>query len=574
MADPTLLVLPEDPKEAQRVFNSLPIKNQLDTVLRARGKERVHYLSLADHPEPLLQQLPELEVFLTVKEIGEKDCLELISLTTPEQFQYLLDLDFWKRDQLDLDKVLHWMEILLESGEKKVTQFIHATDPEFISLLMKKFVHVTILDGEHLEEMERIPFFTLDQFYFVDFRGWRAREVFEPFLRILYPIDGEGYRKLMESLVYEFGSELEETGYRLRNSRLNDYGFPDFEESLKIYHFVNPDSLATGKWTPRVSDLEEIKKESPTFYLIFQNEGPFLSSMLSKIDNSHEQDRLRQEITALCNKAIVAEAIDLSNIIGMERIIKKVYHTLNLGLQYLTREEESKALEILRSLPIQRLFQCGVSTTLVLKRKAEAILKGPWFSGDRENLVFLDPPHFEKFEGILKKRPALYQDGIYEDFKDIQDLREMESFLESIDTVVSFFGKELKVNPPKLKEMDLSGCYPERWEEITLSKIYLTSFANQVLKGVLQFETIEQAQVKDFLFQVFERDAQGKGVIKMEVRDGLKEWFHSVENDPNKNQYLFAFNDFCLDLLEEEFGKIPPEGEVDPRFLKGLLVRK
>jgi len=283
---------------------------------------------------------------------------------------------------------------------------------------------------------------------------------------------------------------------------------------------------------------------------------------------------LRQEITALCNKAIVAEAIDLSNIIGMERIIKKVYHTLNLGLQYLSKEEEAKALEILRSVPIQRLFQCGVSTTIVLKRKAESILKGPWFSGDRENLVFLDPPHFEKFEGILKKRPALYRDGIYEDFKDIKDLREIESFLESIDTVVNFFGKELNVYPPKLKEMDLSGCYPERWEEITLSKIFLTSFANQVLKGVLQFETIVQAQVKDFLFRVFERDVQGKGVIKMEVRDGLKEWFHSIENDPNKEQFLFAFNDFCLDLFEEEFGKIPPEEEVDPRFVKGLLVRK
>jgi len=101
--------------------------------LQARGKDRLHYLFLSEHPEVLVQQLPELEVFLTVKEVGEKDCLDLISLTTPEQFQYLLDLDFWKRDQLDPEKILHWMEILLESGEKKITQFIHATDPEFMA---------------------------------------------------------------------------------------------------------------------------------------------------------------------------------------------------------------------------------------------------------------------------------------------------------------------------------------------------------------------------------------------------------------------------------------------------------
>jgi hypothetical protein len=342
MVDSLPVTLPEDPKEAQKVFNSLPVKNQLDIVLQARGKERLHYLFLSEHPEELVQQLPELEVFLTVKEIGENDSLELISLTTSEQFQYLLDLDFWKRDQLAPEKILNWMEILLESGEKKVTQFIESTDPEFIALLLKKFLQVTALEGEHLEGMDRIPLFTLDQFYFVDFKGKKTREVFEPFLRILYRVNGESYRRLMESLVCEIESELEETGYHLRNSRLSDYGFPDFEESLEIYRFVNPESLIPEERPLKVRAQEDIEKGSSIFYLTHQNEGPFFSSILSKIDDPHEQDRLKQEITALCNKAIVAEAIDLSNIAVMERVVKKVNHYLNLGLQYLSKEDEIK----------------------------------------------------------------------------------------------------------------------------------------------------------------------------------------------------------------------------------------
>ncbi len=541
---------------------------------RLAGKSDFIIYFFQRHPEQLVEQLPELEVFLTVKEVGEKDSLDLISLTTPEQFQYLLDLDFWKRDQLDPEKILHWMEILLESSEKKVTQFIHSTDSEFIALLLKKFLRITTLDGEHLEGMDRISLFTLDQFYFIDFKGKETREVFEPFLRILYHIDGEGYRKLMESLICAIESELEETGYRLRNSRLNDYGFPDFEESLEIYHFVNPDSLTVEKMTPQVRDREETEKESPTFYLTFQNEGPFLSSILSKIDDPHEQDRLKQEITGLCNKAIVADAIDLSNIMGMERTIKKVYHTLNLGLQYLSKEDEIKAFEILPSLPIQRLFQCGVSATILLRRKAESILKGPWFSGDRENLVFLDSSHFEKMEGILRKRPALYRDGIYEDFKNLQDLKEAEDFLESIEMITNFLGKQLNIYPHDLKGLDLSGCSPEDWREITLSTIFLTSLANQILKGTFEFEAIEQTQVKDFLYRIFERNAQGKGVIKMGVKNGLRDWFTSTEHEGLRRQHLLAFQDFCLDLLEEEFGKIPVEEKIDPRFMKGLLVRK
>ena len=574
MCDPSLLTLPEDPKEAGRVFNSLSVKNQLDIVLRARGKERLHYLFLSEHPERLIQELPELEVFLTVKEVGEKDCLDLISLTTPEQFQYLLDLDFWKRDQLDPEKVLHWMEILLESGEKKVGQFIRSTDIEFIALLLKKFLHATTMDGEHLEGMDRIPLFTLDQYHFIHFRGKRTREIFEPFLQILYRVDKNSYQRLMDSLIVEFESELEETGYHLRNGRLADYGFPDFEEALEIYRFVDPDSLTAGERFCQVGGREEVGKEGSIFYLTFRNEGPFFSSILSKIDDAYEQDRLKQEITAVCNKAIVAEAIDLSNVAGMERVVKKVYHTLNLGIQYVSKDDEIKAFEILQSLPVQRLFQYGVSTTLLLRRKAESILKGPWFSNDQGNLVILDPPYFEKFEGILRRRPALYRDWNYEDFKNPQDLKEANDFLESIKTIINFLGKELKVSPLYLKEMDLSGCHPDDWREMTLSVIFLTSMANQILKGTFQFEAIGQARVKDFLDRVFERDAQGKGVMKMEVKNGLKNWLGSFEAEEVKRQHLLAFQDFCLDLFEEEYGKIPSGEEVDPRFVKGLLIRK
>jgi hypothetical protein len=122
--------------------------------------------------------------------------------------------------------------------------------------------------------------------------------------------------------------------------------------------------------------------------------------------------------------------------------------------------------------------------------------------------------------------------------------------------------------------MDLSSCYPDDWREITLSTIFLTSMANQALTGTFQFEAIGQAQMKDYLYRVFERDAQGKGVIKVEVKNGLRDWLRSIEGEELKRQHLLAFQDFCLDLFEEQYGKIPPGEEMDPRFVKGLLVKK
>ena len=46
----------------------------------------------------------------------------------------------------------------------------------------------------------------------------------------------------------------------IADSRLSDYGFPDFEESLEIYHFVNPESLILEERPLKVRGEEEIRE--------------------------------------------------------------------------------------------------------------------------------------------------------------------------------------------------------------------------------------------------------------------------------------------------------------------------
>ncbi|HSB05891.1 MAG TPA: DUF6178 family protein, partial [Thermodesulfobacteriota bacterium] len=506
--------LPEDPQEAEVVFNSLPVKNQLDLLLRARGKERLRILFLSRNPEQLVQQLPELDVFLTVKEVGEKDALSLISLTTPEQFQFLLDLDSWKKDGLNPEKILRWLEILLECGERKIAQFIQSADTELIALLLKKFLHVTLMEGEPLEAEEKTTPFTLDQYYFVRFKGKGTREILEPFLKIFSLIHAEGYRKIMEVLISEMESELEETGYRFRSARLAEYGFPDFEEALEIYRFIHPDSLSIKREGPSIVRPSENEKPRTTFYLTFLSESPFFSSVFGKIEDPLEQDRLKAEMAVLCNRAIVAEAIDLSNLEEIERITKRVFHYLNMGLEYLSREEEFRASEILQSLPLQKLFQCGVSLTLLLKKKAENLFNGPWFGGEKVNLLFLDPPYLERFEGTLKKRPGLHRSGKIGDFENLQEVKETENLVENVAVVIQFLEKQLSLSPRYLKNLDLKGCHPEDWREITLSTLFLTALANQVLKGSFRFEPLMKTDLNGLFSHLLERDEQGKRVIK------------------------------------------------------------
>ena len=184
-------ILPEDEEEAERTFNDLPVQQQLEFVLGHHGDERLRHLFLSHQPKELVRRLPEIELFLMVKESGERDALELVSLASPDQFQYLLDLDFWNKDQLDLGKAAYWMGILLECGEEKVQDFIQNTEPELVALLLKKFLHVIKLEGEPAEEPARASLFTLDHQYYVTFKKPETRPIFQRFLEYLRDVDEE-----------------------------------------------------------------------------------------------------------------------------------------------------------------------------------------------------------------------------------------------------------------------------------------------------------------------------------------------------------------------------------------------
>jgi hypothetical protein len=105
-----------------------------------------------------------------------------------------------------------------------------------------------------------------------------------------------------------------------------------------------------------------------------QGDGPFFSAVLSRVMDPLVRDRLREELAGLCNKAMVAESIDLFDIGDMEWVVKKVFHYLNLGLQRLSGEEEGKAAQILRTVSLQKVFQ-SESAHASHEEKAEALLK-------------------------------------------------------------------------------------------------------------------------------------------------------------------------------------------------------
>jgi len=271
---------------------------------------------------------------------------------------------------------------------------------------------------------------------------------------------------------------------------------------------------------------------------------------------------------------MVAELIDLFDVGEMEWVVRKVFHYLNLGLQGLSGEDEGRAVQILRSVSLQKVFQAGVGSALLLRRKAETLLKGPWFKGDRNNLRFLDSIDQERVEGVLKRKPGISRNGVVDDFRNLQDLKEIEDTLDRIDVVVTTLREKLSMTPERVKEQGWAGTDAEGGKDVSLSTFFLTALANRILNGRFEIEAIDKNRLQDLFSIILEKDEQGRGRVRMDIRRDMTEWLGSTEDDERKRQHLRAFLDFCLDAIEGDFGRIPPGEEIDPRFVKSLIIRE
>ena len=56
-----------------------------------------------------------------------------------------------------------------------------------------------------------------------------------------------------------------------------------------------------------------------------------------------------------------------------------------------------------------------------------------------------------------------------------------EKWLDKIDAQRQLFVERMPFDLPTEDSFDLSGCHPGKLEELTLSQLFLTSFANRIM---------------------------------------------------------------------------------------------
>ncbi|MBW2129578.1 MAG: hypothetical protein JRH13_09465 [Deltaproteobacteria bacterium] len=528
---------------------------------------------ILDHENPmeLVRGLPSEDFYWMIKKVGEEDCLPLLQLASDEQWQYVLDLEIWIKDRLDIKTTSQWLKRLQEADCRRLVRWL-TSEGEFLAFTYFFRTLDVIIAGDK-DEVYDIPegYFTLDGEIYQRVRLQEFRDSLETILRTLAATDLERYQALLIGLSGVLPAETEEEMYRRRNVRLAEHGFLPYEEAVSLYAPLEPERLVpeSSQAHPEVPEPEEeigaLVPLSP-----FQHAGGeniFLTAA-GGVQDPVFLDRLTLEFAGLCNQLVSADSLLVRDIDVLVKTCRKAAGYVNLALEKLCGKDLRKAREVLKNHSLVALFRVGFGLALKLKWEAERWFKGSWFIRQGLDLPFWGEPWSGILKGLLARRPEYYTvDGGEEEYRGFEWLSELGESMAALRHMMVLDGLL-----ERLSERHPIEGYILKSPEFTFHPLLFNLWGRSILGLTPSFAGMTLKQVKALFGEL--RDSKAAPPYTME--EGGKrfiEYFmaYATDSPPDVRLLLREALAWVWKEFQEEYAWVSL-GDLDGRFLRHIKV--
>ena len=357
-----LLDLTRSDREAARTFlRGLSVDDQVALVCELPVGLRAKLLEVLPHPEAVIPALPEAELCFVAKAVGLADAGWILEHATDEQLQACLDLDVWRDESLAVDALAGWFDALADAGEETVVRAARSMDPELLYLFLRSRIRAVLKPSDD-DWQPPVGSRTLEgQFFFQAIREGDDLETVGSVLQRLFDGDYWLYFRMMQALTWEDAAENEEFARRWRSGRLEDLGFPTWEEALSIYGFLDPEQrLRIPAAEPGLSrDGFHLPVYPPKLPVAI--DAAHLIFRAAAALGDEERRAFLFSFVALANRVAVADRMPLGDAESIPSAIEKAARVASAGLDLLVRHHGEDAVTLLRRVPLDRLFRVGAS---------------------------------------------------------------------------------------------------------------------------------------------------------------------------------------------------------------------
>lgn len=350
-----------DEREAERALAALPLPVQVAIVCEAPAAQRAKLLGLLPEPEAAIPLVPDAELVFAVKASGLDDASWLLASATARQIATCFDLDAWKGLTPDRASLGEWFAVLAAAGEEALLRGAHAIDAEVLALFLRSHIEVALdPKDEHWQAPPGAQ--TLEgQFYFWAKHEGDDLEAVAALLDALFREDYWLYFRMMQAVIWELETELEEWALRWRAGRLADLGFPEWEDAIRIYGFLRPEQRSVLADRPHELSINEW--DLPVW----------IPSLPALAGGSHAIFRAAFELSvdarraffyafvALANKIAVADGLALGDVETLPRSIEKAARFASLGLEHAAKCNATTLADALSRSTVEHLFRVGAN---------------------------------------------------------------------------------------------------------------------------------------------------------------------------------------------------------------------
>ena len=445
----------ENKKVIARIENLL---QQRKKIVSMTPEKALNTILDAPHPAALIHSMPEEDFYFLIHDIGLEDSHPLLSLASDKQWEYIVDLEVWQKDRIELKSVTRWFDLLFKVDPNRFIRWFFDRQTEFMEFYLFKNIEVRIRETDQDPSEFGDEFFTYDDTFYVRFLddtfdlepGKREsgetinedRNTFlSNFFKTLAAFNHVKYQNVLLETSSVIPAESEEESYRLRNVRLAEKGFLPYEEAIGIYQPLKAEDFEkrSTKFTTADPD-RKLLLPVPLYHAGMLEEENLFSDALKRIEIGDVYEQIQTEFAGLCNLMIAADKKTIRERDELQNIVKKACGYINIGLERLTQDnralDDDQCRVLISKHPLSDIFKVGYGLALELKWRAEKWREKSWFEKQGLLLSFWGEEWLGILGGLLIKKPLFYDNYktgmLYREFVSMEDIRVTEKALNEI----------------------------------------------------------------------------------------------------------------------------------------------
>ena len=573
-------------KKALERFEKLRVKRL--QILALPPKKAMETILEDPQPVALVHSFPEQDFYFLIHDIGTGDSLPLLSLASNRQWEHIIDLEVWRKDQIDVESVSRWLSLLLQADSKRFIRWFVEEKLELIEFYLFRSIEVRVKEHDQDPSDFGEGFFTLDNVYYIrilerpiaedqdDFTEAQRKKFITKFCEHLADYDHQLHQSVLLEATHVIPAETEEDCYHRRYVRLAEKGFLPFDEAIGIYQPIKPQDLAnqSAKLVVRPADRRSPVPVSQYPIRMLKEDNHFTVA-LTAIDSRDVESQIQAEFANLCNQIIVADHKTIREREALRDIVKKTCGYISIGLERLAEDKTTvdprKSAALITRYPLSQIFKVGYGGALTLKWRAENWLSQCWFARNGLRLTFWGEQWLGVLGGLLLKKPLFYDNYktgvLYREFTSLKDIGVMENIFNQVIAVDDLLS---------LMPIDLER--PSSYGFLTFKNLILTLWTRRYLKlSTEKLKPLTLNEFKPFLEELLPgQPTKGSDQIRkipQEMKLNFLDWLATDTGlkDFEITGRLGQTLENLFEEIESELGRVAIK-DLDPRYIQLFLL--